>query len=608
MVQAARSLKVGELLAILGEIYQGKETGTLVLQRGEVSKFLYAQEGQIIFAASNAPEDKFTQILLDKGKLSEEQLALATEKKEGRTIGRTLVELGFLASEDLLDALVEQMRRVASSAAAWESGTSVFKPGVLPPNLARLPVSTPRFIVDTALSIPSREWVSQGLGQLSSALLMSPAEREAAAVILPTPAELHILEQVDGRRSAREVCDAANVDLFTGARFLMGLTCLGLLHIQPAMAPTPKGPSPVETMDLSFLESMDEGAFVEPPKEPVKKPVHPPAQPAEGKARLSQPLPFEPSPPPAEPAPRQEEPLAVPAPPAEMEPQAATDWAVPPLQSAGKATPPPSMDPLIFAAAPKRRRSRRWPWIAAAVVLLLLAGASAWYYFVSSGAEYVPMQPEVSPAKARRPQPPTPPPSSLSRTAVPAPGGSSGPSSAKIPVAAPAKQTASAPIPSKTTGAAPRMTPQAQSPNAAPVVPAAPSPPLKPNPPAEKTALPVSSPAGLQQARNLLEEGRYPEAAQAFRRALGAVQGGYTIQVEVACQPETIQKGLAAAGSSDNYRILPYDLHGRSCYQVIWGHYADRESADAALKAMPSFFLQASSPRVAPWDEAKASR
>ncbi|MGC8723316.1 MAG: DUF4388 domain-containing protein [Acidobacteriota bacterium] len=605
MVQAARSLKVGELLTILGEIYQGKETGTLVLQRDAISKFLYAQDGQIIFAASNAPEDKFTQILIDKGKLSEEQLELATEKKEGRTIGRTLVELGFLASEDLLDALVEQMRRVASSAAAWESGTSVFKPGVLPPNLARLPVSTPRFIVDTALSIPSREWVSQGLGQLSATLQMSPAEREAAAGILPTPAELHILEQVDGRRSAREVCDAANVDLFTGARFLMGLACLGLLHIQQAIAPTPKGKAPVETMDLSFLESMDEGAAAEPPGAPDGQPVQPPAPPDEERAALFQPLPFESSPPPAGPGRPREEAFAVPAPPAEIEPQTAANWAVPPLQSAGTAPTPPAMDSLIFNAAPRRRKNRRWLWIAAAVVVVLLAGASVWYaFFFSAGGEYVAMQPEVSPTKTRRPRPATPQPPPLSQPAAPSPAKGSGAASAESPAAAPVTKPAPAPVTSGTKGEASR----AEAPKPAPVAPAARPAIPKPSPPAEKTAPPISSPASLQQARKLLKEGRFPEAAQAFQRALAPVRGGYTIQVEVACQPETIQKGLAAAGSSDDYRILPYDLHGRSCFEVIWGHYPDRESADAALKAMPSFFLQASSPRVAPWDQAKGSR
>ena len=604
MVQAARSLKVGELLAILGEIYQGKETGTLVLQRDEVSKFLYAQDGQVIFAASNAPEDKFTQILIDKGKLSEEQLELATEKKEGRTIGRTLVELGFLASEDLLDALVEQMRRVASSAAAWESGTSAFKPGVLPPNLARLPVSTPRFIVDTALSIQSREWVSQGLGQLSATLQMSEAEREAAAVILPTPAELHILDQVDGRRSAREVCDAASVDLFTGARFLMGLTCLGLMHIQQAMAPTPKGKAPVEAMDLSFLESMDEGAAAAPPRAPDKQPVQLPAPPVEEKAPPSQPLPFEPSGPSARQGRPQEEPFDVPAPPAELEPQTATNWAVSPLQSTGTAPTPPAMDSLIFDAAPRRRKSRRWPWIAAAAALVVLAGAAAGYYFFSGGGEYVAMQPEVPPTKTRRLQPPAPQPPPSSQPAVPLPAKGSGATSAETPAAAPVTQPVPSPATSETKGEAS----QAEAPKPAPVAPATRPEIPKPTPPAEKSASPTSSPASLQQARKLLEEGRFPEAAQAFRTALDPVQGGYTIQVEVACQPETIQKGLAAAGSSDDYRILPYDLHGRSCFQVIWGHYPDRESADAALKAMPSFFLQASSPRVAPWDQAKGSR
>ena len=80
-----------------------------------------------------------------------------------------------------------------------------------------------------------------------------------------------------------------------------------------------------------------------------------------------------------------------------------------------------------------------------------------------------------------------------------------------------------------------------------------------------------------------------------------AKRGGFTINVEVACQTETVAKGLAAAGSSPEYIILPYDLKGRSCFRVIWGHYADRASAEKALKELPAFFKQGATPQVAPW-------
>src|SRR5512140_1531680 len=205
MAQGSRTFRKGELLAILGDIYRDKGTGTLVLQQGTTSKFLYVQEGEFIFAASNSPEDKFTQILVERGKLTPEQLELATEKKENRTIGRTLVEMGFLGSEDLLDALVEQMRKIARSAVRWDEGLAVFKAGVLPNNIARLPILTPRFMVDTALSIDDRNWVATSLGRMETPLVISPAEREVARALPASPEEQRLLEQIDGKLNAREV-------------------------------------------------------------------------------------------------------------------------------------------------------------------------------------------------------------------------------------------------------------------------------------------------------------------------------------------------------------------------------------------------------------------
>jgi hypothetical protein len=75
----------------------------------------------------------------------------------------------------------------------------------------------------------------------------------------------------------------------------------------------------------------------------------------------------------------------------------------------------------------------------------------------------------------------------------------------------------------------------------------------------------------------------------------------FTIDVEVACQPETLVKGLTAAGGDPRFMVLPYDLKGRDCYRVIWGLYPDRSSAETALASLPDFFKQHASPRVASW-------
>jgi hypothetical protein len=578
MALGTRSLKKGELVTILGEIYRNRETGTLVLQRDDLSKFLYAQEGLLIFAASNAAEDKFTEILVQKGKLTSDQLAIATEKKEGRTIGRTLVEMGFLASNDLLDALIDQMRKIAASTANWAAGRAVFKAGILPQNLARLPVSTPRFIIDTALAVEDREWAAAALGQLEEPLTISQAEKDVLAGLTLSAQESQLVERVDGRRNTREICESAGVDLFTGARFLIGLSQLGLVHLKQMMAPTPPSRHARAKVGLDFL---DEAAAEDPPllpKEPEAGGAEAPEAPQGGAGGV----PFEP-----------------PAAPTEQPPSAPDTRPLgkPEPAPAGPATKPAkgSLFPdLIFPEDDKEEEARETSgapsdedeegrgrgfkrWIAVlgvTAVILACAGVAAWYFFLRE-TPYVPMEP-VGPAHGR----------------MAARGDRAAATASQMPADRPAvpKQ---AETPTAATSSA-MTSPAGPSSSAAVAQPAA-------KPPVTTAPQPSAAASGdtEREARSLLRQGRYKEAALAFQGALQNSRARFAIDVEVACQAETIQKGFAASGGDPRYMILPYNLHGRPCFRVVWGFYKDRATAEQALKTMPDFFLQNASPRVA---------
>lgn len=579
MAQGSRTFRKGELLAILGEIYHDKGTGTLVLQRDQTSKFLYIQEGEFIFAASNAPEDKFTQILVERGKLTPEQLALATEKKENRTIGRTLVEMGFLGSEDLLTALVEQMRKIARSAVQWDEGLAVFKSGVLPANIARLPIMTPRFLTDTALSIDDRAWVANTLGRMETPLVISPAEREVARALPATVEELRILEQVDGHRNAREVCERAGVDAFYGARFLLALTHLGLLHLNSGVAPAPSSRAQAEPLDLSFLDEI----APTPASQTQVAPLPPtPSVPLRSQT-WSAPTPAPQAPP---------EPAGLPfevitqAPPApDFAPVPSLDASrrihvkpdiLPPLgqrvqDAEAKEGPVPFEDIGVRTGGSRGR----FVLVAASVfAVLALCSAAVWYFFLRP-TEMIPLGPAEPLSHVVRPKSP------------PAPA----PSAPALPAQTPVQsEPGQAPVP----GAAPV--------HVAVPIPAAPSPTTQaPTAQASTTPAPSRTAPAAGDGQRLLASGRYAEAAAAFLGEWGKSQAGYTVEIEVACQADTVAKGAAAAGGKAEYAILPYDLKGRACYLVVWGAYPDKTSAEAALGELPALFKPpGAQPRVAP--------
>ncbi|MEW5765437.1 MAG: DUF4388 domain-containing protein, partial [Acidobacteriota bacterium] len=458
MAPQPRELRKGELLTILGEIVQNQDTGTLVLQRDQLSKFLYAQDGQLIFAASNASEDKFTEILIEQGKLTPDQLALAMDKKGNRTIGRTLVELGFLASSDLLDALVDQMRRIAVSAANWDRGHAVFKPGVLPPNLAKLPVSTPRFVLDTALAVEDREWAVEALGGMERPLSLTAAGRTAAPSLPLSAAERTVLEAVDGSRNARQIAEASGADPFFASRLLIGLTRLGLLDIQSA-APEAAATEEDPRFDLNFLDIQAPSAPPVPgptPSSPVPEAVPTPPPPPEDASSgavspsLPPPIRVESGPVAHRPAPPFR-PIRIDTAPPKFEPLFPEDEPVPPPPSESSSDAGGSSD------LPATRPFKRWLlYGAAASAVAILSLAAVWYFFLRP-SDYVPLtpapaapapvvvagdsgEPPVSPAPAlpeetastQAPQTAVLPPETA-RQEPPAPGGTTPPPTIRTP-------------------------------------------------------------------------------------------------------------------------------------------------------------------------------
>jgi hypothetical protein len=614
MAQGSRTFRKGELLAILGEIYRDKSTGTLVLQQGATNKFLYVQEGEFVFAASNAPEDKFTQILVERGKLTPEQLELATEKKENRTIGRTLVEMGFLGSEDLLDALVEQMRKIARSAVQWDEGLAVFKAGVLPNNIARLPILTPRFVVDTALSIDDRNWVATTLGRMETPLVISAPEREVARALPATAEELRLLEQIDGKLNAREVSERAGVDAFYGARFLLALTHLGLLHLVQGFAPAPSSKMAAEPLDLSFLDEIapSQAAPAAPPTPVAAIPRAPQPPPNELPPTPFVPISFEPTPPEPEPpdalAVKQGLPFELqppPPPPVQflpLEAESATPRkSLPPARPKARpeTLPPPDGpvaagesgdDQVLFediGMRPARPYGKILGIAAVALAVVGIGAGAAWYFFLRP-TEMISVQPGPAAAAPGKPAPGAAPAVTAPSSTPAAPAESPAPVKVSEPQAGTAAKPAPAqPVPSP---AQPSPAPAKPAPAAAP----APVPPaVNPRP------APAPSPAPGQ-GRQLLAAGRYPEAASAFLADWAKSNAGFTVEIEVACQADSVAKGVAAAAGSSEYAILPFDLKGRSCYLVVWGQYPDKAGADAALKALPAFFQTAAQPKVLP--------
>jgi hypothetical protein len=97
---------------------------------------------------------------------------------------------------------------------------------------------------------------------------------------------------------------------------------------------------------------------------------------------------------------------------------------------------------------------------------------------------------------------------------------------------------------------------------------------------------PPQTGSGYEAGLAAYEEGNLEEAALLWKSMLQE-DGAYTIQVEVACQPETIRSDFLRFGRESRLFAVPLQLKGRSCFRVLLGSFPSQEQADAALKDVP---------------------
>lgn len=111
------------LPTLLMSLYREKETGVLQLECGPYRKKLFIQEGDVIFAASNDPDDRLGECLLRRGVITVDQyLESARRIAPGKRQGEILVDMGALTPDDLLDGVSQQLYDIIFSLIPLTSG------------------------------------------------------------------------------------------------------------------------------------------------------------------------------------------------------------------------------------------------------------------------------------------------------------------------------------------------------------------------------------------------------------------------------------------------------------------------------------------------------
>jgi hypothetical protein len=603
---------------LLVDLHRHGATGSLKVEGPSYQKALYFRGGRILFGSSNDPRDQLGAILIESGKITPEQLEDVSAKMgPGSPLAKVLADTGFVNQRELSEAAQVKVERILSDVLGYDSGAFEFEDGVLPKGAVDLKLSTERLVMSAVRRLTDRNFVLRHLEGLD--VVFAPS-LQATGVVPEQDAETeNLLEEIDGKASLKEAAARSRLDEFEAAKIACALLFLGVIErAQPRTGLVPGEPPPAvfvpsdaDGPELDLTATVRAAFKMEPartdPEPPVilgraaedEAPVIALSPPPEAtRPSLSFPDRIVPPPPPPPTPARVAPPIEAPPPPRTPAPPPPR-MMTPPREDRLPLVPPPPPDAPLRPGVPRPSKDDL-----AAVDALLnsrpVEGPMAAFEKPAVGEERwtpafgdrQPVGTRTRPAGGRGPMLAV-----LGVLAIAAIGGGtwyylrSRPAAPAMPAPTVIRRESPPPTTAPAVTAGPPVT------TASPVA----SGSVAPTPPPVTPTTSGSGPVSLAQARTLMRQGQLPLAARGFQTNVkGAPSGTLSVQLLVACAPETVQKAVDGV-SSDELFILPVNYKGRDCFRMCWGLYSTPAKATSAMRSLPEYFrVGGATPKVLP--------
>lgn len=212
---------------ILVTIHRYKAPGVVECQRSGVTKRIYLDRGNVIWAATNQTSESLGDKLLAAGRISRQQYlsSLAESRKSAKRHGVTLVEMGILTAEELFFVVREQVEAILWSLFAWDSGTVKFVPGRdKHTEFVKVDIPIPRAIMNGIRHMTDARPLVARLGTKTTLFEPNPATQDFL-----TAEEHNVLATVDGKKMLYELVNTPPLSPGENARILYGLFALQLI-------------------------------------------------------------------------------------------------------------------------------------------------------------------------------------------------------------------------------------------------------------------------------------------------------------------------------------------------------------------------------------------
>jgi len=226
-------LKQTPLPEVLVTAHRYRVPGSVECSNGVITKTIYIDSGNIVFASSSEISDSLGDRLLRSGRISPAQYDESTKllKIGSKRQGAILVETGALQPKDLFLAVLEQVQSIVWSLFDWNEGSVTFEPGR---------ERQGEFI---KLNIPTRMAVLQGVREMHDVRsLLARVGTKLTVLQKNVNADLHdltladneqrMLDEINGRQTLFELTNLGIDTPAQNGRTIYAFYALGIIEVR----------------------------------------------------------------------------------------------------------------------------------------------------------------------------------------------------------------------------------------------------------------------------------------------------------------------------------------------------------------------------------------
>lgn len=228
----------GDLPDLLVRISRRRSTGTLRINCADGERNLFVSKGEIIFAESSCADDRLGEYLLRMGRLRlPDHVALSSQMGKGKRLGALLVENGFLKVDELVPAVMGQVRRIVVRLFRQSDFSYEFIEQPLRKEAITLKMRLAELIIEGAQQVDSWRRLVRGIGALDERVAVrSQAVADFTGLKLSSEV-LQILALLEHPTVVAEVGSKSKISDFRCAQVLWAFRALGWIEaIEPEPA------------------------------------------------------------------------------------------------------------------------------------------------------------------------------------------------------------------------------------------------------------------------------------------------------------------------------------------------------------------------------------